>query len=135
MQRPDLAAHPRFATAAYRVANVAALDAVIADWTRDQDAPALTERLQVAGVPAGTVQVAPDLLADPHLTVRGFYQSVEHPEVGATWQDTLPLRWTDGPVPIRFAAPLLGEYTEYVLRELLGLSEDEYVELIVNDVV
>ena len=136
MDRPDLSADPRFATAADRMAHVAALDELVAAWTRDQEAHALAERLQAAGVPAGVVQTAADLLErDPQLTARGFYQTVEQPEVGPILVSSMPLRWTDGPAPIRLPASRVGEHNEYVLREVLGLSEDEFVELIINEVI
>ena len=136
MDRPDLAADPRFATASDRVANVAALDEQVAAWTRDQEAHALAERLQAAGIPAGVVQTAADLLEqDPQLATRRFYQMVEQPEVGPIRVSSLPLRWQAGPPPIRLPAPRVGEHNEYVLREVLGLSEEEYIDLVVNDIV
>ncbi|HEX2174127.1 MAG TPA: CoA transferase [Dehalococcoidia bacterium] len=135
MNRSDLAADGRFATAADRVAHVAELDAVIGAWTRDQEPHRLVERLQAGGVPAGVVQTSRDLLEDPHLRARGFFQTVDQPEVGPIPVDSCPLRWTADPVPVRYPAPLLGEHTEYVLREVLGLSEQEVVALIVDEVV
>ncbi|HEX2173514.1 MAG TPA: CoA transferase, partial [Dehalococcoidia bacterium] len=111
MGRPDLAQDPRFSTATDRVANAEALDALVGAWTADQDAHELAERLQAAGVPAGVVQDAVDLLErDPHLAARGFYAQVDEPETGPVVMDTLPLRWMDGPVPIRTPAPLIGEH-------------------------
>ena len=136
MGQPELAADPRFGTAADRLTQVEALDTLLGEWTRDQEGHQLAERLQAAGVPAGVVQTAADLLEkDPQLAARGFYQTVDQPEVGPIPMDTMPLRWTDGPVPIRIPAPLVGEYNEYVLREVLGLSEEEIVDLIINEVI
>ncbi|HEX2172275.1 MAG TPA: CoA transferase, partial [Dehalococcoidia bacterium] len=136
MGRPTLATDPRFATAADRIANVEALDALVAGWTRDQVAEELAARLQAIGVPAGPIQESNELYGrDPQLAARGFFQPVEQPEIGTVPMDTMPLRWSDGPVPIRLPAPRLGEHTEAVLREVLGLSEEELVELILSEVV
>lgn len=136
MGHPDLAADPRFATAADRIGNCVALDETVGAWTRGQEAHALAERLQAAGVPAGVVQNAQDIIEkDPHLRARGFLQSVEQPEIGPVLMDTTPLRWSDSPAPIHRPAPLIGEHNEAVLTEVLGLSEEEIVALVIDEVI
>lgn len=134
--RPDLAADERLRTTEGRVAAAAEIDAAVTAYTSDRNAIEVARLLQAAGVPAGNAQRAPDLLNnDEQLAARGFYQRVAHPDIGEIAMDTLPLRWTDGPVPVPAPAPLLGEYNEYVLQSVLGLSDDDLVELIVEEAI
>ena len=80
--RSDWREDPRFATAADRCANVEALEHLIEEWTRNEEAAPLAEKLQRAGVAATEVLDSDDLLADEHLVDRGFVATVDHPEVG-----------------------------------------------------
>ena len=82
MNAAPLADDVRFATPESRMANQDELDAIIAGWTRGQDAFALAGRLQAAGVPAGPVLRGPDLLEDKHYAERGTFVNVDHPQVG-----------------------------------------------------
>ena len=87
------------------------------------------ESLQTAGVPAGVVNDSRDLFDDPQLQHRGHFQWLDHPEIGpyATDRSELNLSLTSG--SLDSPAPLLGEHTEYVLRELIGLSAEEFRSL------
>jgi len=124
------ATDPRFATFAARTANVAALDAMIAGWTADQEPFALAERLQAAGVAAGVVARAEDLANDPQLRHREFFRRLPHPELGDHAVITQSFRIdTLQPGPAR-AAPLLGEHTFDLCTEILGMSADEIAELV-----
>ena len=78
LNRAEWLDDPRFADAESRAANHDALDALIADATRDRRADALQAELQSAGVPAGAVLDGKDLLFNDHLNARGFYEVVEH---------------------------------------------------------
>jgi crotonobetainyl-CoA:carnitine CoA-transferase CaiB-like acyl-CoA transferase len=129
MEQPDLAADPRFRTLADRKAHEDTLDAIVAQWTRDQPALPLAQRLQAVGVPAGPVQCHRDLVeCDPQLRWLGHYLRVEHPEVGLCLADGPPLRLSATPGRVPRPAPLLGEDTERLLRDLLGLDEDDIVK-------
>ena len=87
------------------------------------------------GVPAGVVQNAADLIErDPQIAAGGFYTSVDPPEMGPIPMDTAPLRWTADPTPILTPSPWIGAHNEYVLREVLGRSDEDIVELIINEV-
>ena len=122
---PEAARDARFATHAARKENENELDALLAGWTREEDAFALAERLQAAGVAAGAVARAQDLFADPQLSHRRFFRRLVHPEIGehAVLTQTFRIEGVD-PGPFA-AAPLLGEHTHAVCRGLLGMSEDE----------
>ena len=107
---------------------VDAIDAALCAWCRGQDAFALAERLRGAGVPASPVLRPSDLFADAQLAHRGFFTSVRHSVMGDVRCDGPVTRFSRTPARLR-AAPALGEHTEVVLRDLLGMSEDEIVEL------
>jgi benzylsuccinate CoA-transferase BbsF subunit len=103
------------------------LDEIVGRWTRERSADEAVTRLQRAGVAAMPVHTGATLAADPHIRERGVFQKVTHPKLGE--------RLAVGPIwklegtGIRRASPLLGEHTQYVLREILGLSEDEIERL------
>jgi benzylsuccinate CoA-transferase BbsF subunit len=83
-------------------------------------------------VPAGVVQSARELLdTDEHMKARGYYVYLDHPETGRAAYDGPPFKLSKTPGELRSPAPLLGEHTEYVCKEILGLSDDEIADLMV----
>jgi crotonobetainyl-CoA:carnitine CoA-transferase CaiB-like acyl-CoA transferase len=126
MGQPDWASEERFATAASRVANVDDLDARIGDWTvgrRDYD---VMEVCQRAGIAAGVVQNAEDLLTiDPQLTHRGFFEKIPHFVKGSVVASGIPLGLTGTPGHTSHAGSAVGHDNQYVCREILDLSETE----------
>jgi len=102
-----------------------ASDQGITAWTRRRDPEEAMTLLQEAGVPAGAVRSAEELLADRHLKERGFFVEVVHPEWGRRKYVRLPIGFSGCPPPPQRPAPRLGEDNEEILRGLLGLSEEE----------
>jgi benzylsuccinate CoA-transferase BbsF subunit len=99
------------------------IDRVLARCTASWDAPSLMQALQAAGVPAGIVADAADVLRhDPQLEERGHWRRVVHPEMGATVYSAPPFKLSRTPGDVLRPAPLLGEHTEEVCRERLGLD-------------
>ena len=96
----------RFRSFASRKANEDALDALVAGWAERQHAPTALTTLQAAGVPAGLVLWASEVLADPHLKGRAYYAYLDHSEAGVRAYDGPPVRLSATPVEIRCAAPL-----------------------------
>jgi crotonobetainyl-CoA:carnitine CoA-transferase CaiB-like acyl-CoA transferase len=126
MARPGLAADPRFATLAARKTHEDLLDAEIASLTRQHAAEAVMARCQAAGVPAGVVQDARDLVeCDPQLRARGFYESATHPVAGTFLHEGVVARLAATPGHVWHAAPRLGEHTRELLTGLLELSDAE----------
>jgi benzylsuccinate CoA-transferase BbsF subunit len=123
----DLAG-PHFATAAGRRAREGEIETQIAALTRRRDDAELARELQRRGVPAGAIVDGPRVLADMHLHERGFFRHVVHPDVGDTTISG-PLWRFRAELPIRRPAPLLGQHTDEVLGEVLGLQEDRLREL------
>ena len=81
--------------------------------------------LQAHGVPAGAVLKGSETITDPNLQARGFWDVVEHPDVGDYKQTTTPWLLSKSPRRRAVPAPDLGEHNFQVLSSLLGLSQGE----------
>lgn len=116
----------RFATSAARLEHRAELDAAIEEWTVAQDKRRLMGRLQEAGVPAGAVLTAPELLADPQLGQRGYWAELEELDAGRRTYPGTPIRMEAGrPAAHDWTpSPGLGQDNDAVLGELLGLDAE-----------
>lgn len=131
---PPWTADSRFATTAGRLANVDEMEALVATWTRQRSPEEAMAPLQSAGVEAGVVEDFADLIQDPQLAHRRHFREVEHPVVGAHLCETNAIRLSSTQARIRRPAPRLGEHSEHVCRELLGMSADEWAALAADDV-
>jgi crotonobetainyl-CoA:carnitine CoA-transferase CaiB-like acyl-CoA transferase len=125
---PDKA---RWATMQGRLADRDALDRAIAECTREKNANALMEQLQAAGVAAGAVNDARDVLRhDAQLAARGHWVELDHPEMGKSVYNSAPFRFSDAQSAPSSAAPLLGQHTREICEEMLGLSNEEIERLV-----
>jgi benzylsuccinate CoA-transferase BbsF subunit len=97
----------------------------VAAATASLDAFALMEELQRAGVPSGVVQTGSDLLADPRLRSRGHFWALDHAEMGTLDYNGPAYRFEKTPSRLTSAAPLLGADTDDVMRDVLGMTDDE----------
>ncbi|WP_039798558.1 CaiB/BaiF CoA-transferase family protein [Nocardia araoensis] len=130
IERPEWADAADLRTAEQRRARDQEIAAAITAWTRPLPAEAVTEALQGAGVPAGTVQDGRDLVeTDAHLRARGFYVRRTHPRAGAFLHEGVPIRLDRAGGEVRSAAPLLGADTESVLRDILRYPPDRIAQL------
>jgi crotonobetainyl-CoA:carnitine CoA-transferase CaiB-like acyl-CoA transferase len=126
---PELASDPRFATNPARVANRAALIPPLAAAFGARPVAEWVALLVTAGVPAGPVNTIPDALADPQALARGMVQTVADASGDVVRVVGPAPRLSVTPPVVRSAPPRLGEQTQAVLRELLGLDEARIVEL------
>lgn len=112
------------------------LDTLVASYTLGHDAWQLSERLQAAGVPAGPVQDAADVVDwDPQLRARGHWLRLPHGVMGESIYNAPPFRLSRTPSEPDRAAPLLGEHTREVCEEVLGIPPSEIEELIESGVL
>jgi len=105
------------------------LDRAIGAWAETRTREDIVEALRGAGLPAGPVNNARDLLLDPHLQERGLYEMLEHaPGTGIGRRPVIGRAYhlSDTAVSIRRPAPPLGEANAYIIKELLGISEEEF---------
>lgn len=129
MGDPDLASDVRFADRYRRQRNADELDDLIGEWTRQSEQYELMELLQSAGVAAIPCLDQEGRYFNPHLKEREVYVDVEHPVLGSEPLWGVPMKLSETPGRIRSTAPLLGEHTEFVLKERLGMSQAEIDEL------
>jgi benzylsuccinate CoA-transferase BbsF subunit len=111
----------RFATLGSRRQHVVELDRRVESWTRSLPALTVMHLLQQAGVPAGVVQNGADLLHDPQLHHRGFFVTLEHPRMGRVPYEGHQFHLSESPGALWSPAPLLGQHTTEVLRDILRL--------------
>lgn len=136
MDNPAWARDATLNTHEGRKQHEADLDANISVWTADKDAYNLMNDLQSRGVPAGVVQSAREILDhDEHVRDRAFYAYLDHPETGRAAYDGPPFRLSKTPGELRWPAPTLGEHTEYVCKDLLGLTDEQIADLLVEGVL
>jgi benzylsuccinate CoA-transferase BbsF subunit len=126
---PDWVREARFATRELRQQHEDELEAHVAAWTRQQSAEAVMELLQAAGVAAGVVQDAQDVMdRDPQLRARPAHVAIEHPVLGVFGHPTPPYKLSGTPAQIR-TSPRLGEHNSFICTELLDMSAAEFEEL------
>jgi crotonobetainyl-CoA:carnitine CoA-transferase CaiB-like acyl-CoA transferase len=127
--REDLAGDPRFADMAARVANVDAVDEVVASYVAEHETEPLFEHLRGHGVPCAPVKGIDEVVADPHLHARGMLQEIDHPEMGEITAFSNPLRFDDEPPPALRPSPALGADNRAVVCGLLGHDDEGFAEL------
>jgi crotonobetainyl-CoA:carnitine CoA-transferase CaiB-like acyl-CoA transferase len=129
IDRPDLAGHPRFATFAARKLREVELEQIVSGWTALQDSGSAAGMLQAAGVPAERVAHIADVFDSPSLNDREFFVRRAHPEVGERALAGVAWRTSRSPMCASTAAPVFGQHTESVMRDVVGLSPEEYERL------
>lgn len=126
--RADLAGDPRLAHNAGRVEHEAEVDGAIEAWCATLDSAEVLRLLEDARVPCGPIYSAADMMADPHFQARGLFQQVEINGRPLKIPAIAP-RLADTPGGTRWPGGDAGGQTEAVLREELGLSEQEFRRL------
>ena len=134
IQRLDLAADPRFATAEGRREYQDQLDVALAEWTiQHQDHEAM-RLLQEAGVPSGSSLDICRVFHEPQLREAGYLASLQTSDGELRNMPGLP--WFDSEQkPLLTAAPVLGQHNAYVYQQLLGMSEHEVNRLVEEQVI
>jgi benzylsuccinate CoA-transferase BbsF subunit len=120
----------RFASLDARKQNEDDLNALVEGWTRRNTAEDVMAGLQSAGIAAGVVSTGEDLNRNAQLAARGYFKVLQHSEIGPTPFSNPPFRFAKAPGEVRKPAPCFGEHTELVCREILGMSDEEFVDLL-----
>ena len=119
----------RFLDMPSRYRNQDELNQLIEEWTLQRDHYQIMYLLQQADIPSGPVLDAKELVADPHLNDRGFFETITHPEAGTHPYVGMYAKMSKTPGSIRKPAPCLGEHNRYVYEKLLGLPQEEIDQL------
>lgn len=125
---------PKFATVLDRRKNDEELDGLVEDWTREFTPEEVMARMQSRGIAAGVVKNGKDIHEDVQLKHRSHYFVQNHMEVGDYKCDGPSFKLSRTPAEVRMPAPCLGQHNEYVMTELLGMSDEEFVSLLADGV-
>ena len=120
----------RFATAESRLSHADELDRLVESWTVEQNAEQAMHLFQSAGISAGVVQTGKDMAEnDPHLLDRGIFQPV--PDAGGVMRtiERAPYKLTLTPGEVLRGAPEFGADQDFVLREILGVDDEELADM------
>lgn len=134
MGNPVWTRDKRFDTLASRLEHTDELDRLLEKWTAGHSPGTVMALLQAAEVDAGVVQDARDLHADPQLSHRHHYWTLSHPETGPATYDGPAYRLSRTPARFHMPAPCLGEHNQFVCCQLLGMSDEDFVELLTEGV-
>jgi crotonobetainyl-CoA:carnitine CoA-transferase CaiB-like acyl-CoA transferase len=129
MERDDLIADARFADAAARKENRAALHALIKSWARGKTRQELWDRLRSIDYFGAPVLSIAEAIDDPHIKERGAFIDRTHPTAGPVKLLAPWIHLSKTPASIRDDAPALGQHTDEVLGAVLGLSKAALSEL------
>ena len=132
---PDWTHDTNLDTAEGRIARREQIDEQLAVWTRKRGPRTVMETLQAAGVPAGIVAHPGHHLSDPQLLHRGYPKLVVQPDYEALMLEGPAFLGSDLPEVVTEPAPMLGQHTREVARELLGLSDTAIEALIEEGVI
>jgi len=124
-----LAIGERFATNRDRVSRYDELRPLLAGVLRQRPRAEWIDRLKAAGVPCGSVRDLHDVFEDPQLAAREMIVPVEHARIGRLPVLGVPIKLSRTPGAVRTAPPTLGQHTEAVLRNDVGLRPAEIGEL------
>lgn len=131
IERPDLIVDERFTVNARRLANRVALVEVLDPILSARPSAHWLASLEAQGISCGPINNLDQVFADPQVQARGMTIDLPHPALGDKPVRLLasPIRLSATPVAYRHAPPMLGQHTDEVLADLLGLSAQRITEL------
>ncbi len=135
LQMPNLATDPRFIDNALRTENHAELEPLLAAVLTERTVVEWCAVLGEAGVPSGPLCDVGDVFANEQVAARDMIVEIDHPVAGRQAMPNSPLKFSQTPINLETPAPLLGQHTDEVLSQILGLAEDEIAELRAEGVI
>ena len=132
---PGWASEPRYAKNPDRVVNREALDALIVGVLKTEGASTWLDKLTAAGIPCGRINSVAQALNAEHTAAREMVRSVQHPTAGELRMLGIPFRFSDTPASVRRPPPTLGQDTEQVLLDELGLSAERIAALRADKII
>jgi benzylsuccinate CoA-transferase BbsF subunit len=120
----------RFSTLEGRKEHEDELNQLVEEWTVEHAAEEIRIMMQQAGVRAGEVRNMGEVIENcPQLECRHYWWRLENPEMGKTLYPGSSYILSKTPYQLQRPAPILGEHTEYICRQFLGMSDEEFVDL------
>lgn len=133
---PSWTQEHRFATLGKRKENEEELDKLVGEWTLLHMPHEVESKMQAAGIAAHVVEKSSDLFQDPQLKHRGYFVRLSHHEMGnPAYERQTCYILSKTPAELLMPSPCLGEHNEYVCKELLGLTDDELSDYIVDGAI
>ncbi|MDT8902591.1 CaiB/BaiF CoA transferase family protein [Anaeroselena agilis] len=129
IKREDLIADERFSTNACRTNNQKQLKTVLDEVFPTKSVDEWIETLDGAGIPCGPINTVDRAITDPQVQAREMIVEIEHPVAGRLKMPGVPIKLSETPGEVERPAPLLGQHTEEVLHELLGMTPDRIHDL------
>jgi crotonobetainyl-CoA:carnitine CoA-transferase CaiB-like acyl-CoA transferase len=135
MDRDDLTKDERFGSLVARAQNSDMINDIVAQWARNKTLAEIEEILVAHQVPVTRAYPIDEIVADPQVQAREAIVTVEDPVLGPVRQQAPVPRLDRTPLQVQRGAPKLGEHTDAVLQQLLGMSAEEVSELRARGVV
>jgi crotonobetainyl-CoA:carnitine CoA-transferase CaiB-like acyl-CoA transferase len=135
MGMTELLDDPRYASPTARAQNEDATEAIVSQWTSARTLEELERLLGEAGVPASRIFNMEEIFADPHYQARNMIVTPEDPELGPVAMANVVPRMSSSPGAVRWAGRDIGQDTDSVLAELLGLTPEVLDELAAQEII
>jgi crotonobetainyl-CoA:carnitine CoA-transferase CaiB-like acyl-CoA transferase len=132
---PTLVGDARFSTHTDRLANVGVINQIVGEWIKSLPVPDLCRILDEKGLAYSLIYSVEDIVNDPQYEARNSIVTVDHPRIGPLKMPAPQPRFSCTPAPTVSAAPELGEHTDEVLREYLGMQVDQIADLRASGVI
>lgn len=120
---------PRFAANSARVGNRKILDGLIGEAVAGRPAAGWLEKLKAVGIPCGIINTVAQALNDSHTQARAMVETVDHPTAGPIKMLGIPIKFADTPSSVRSAPPILGQHSDEILDDVLGLDATRIASL------
>lgn len=125
IDRAGLINDPRFVTNSLRTENQAELKKLLTERFLEKNTAAWQVILDEAGIPNGPINSIDQVVVDQQVIAREMIVEVNHPKAGKTMLPGIPIKMSKSPGSIRQPAPLLGQHTSEILRDVFGYSRDQ----------
>ena len=132
---PDWCQNEKFATYEGRRQHHDELDELIGNWAAVHNHYEVMFILQKYGVPSGPAINEYDASHDPQLIARDYYEVIQHPEAGVHMYPGFMWKYTKTPMYVKTPPPGFGENNDYVFKEVIGMSDDEYWDLAEREII
>ena len=129
IDRVDIIDDPRFKNGWLRTQNYEALKPILTEAMKAKTTREWVEELEQVGIPCGPVNTIDQVASDPQILAREMIIDVQHPDAGKFKMVNTPFKFSRTPHRAERASPDLGEHTEDVLNQLLGMTRKEISQL------
>ena len=127
--RSELAEDERFQTNEGRAKHMEYLDEQIGNWSKQFEIKEVLSLLDEVGIPSGPIYNIEDMTKDPHFIARDMFEQVEVEGLGKLKVPGIVPKLTETPGSTEWAGPKLGQHNEEVIKQVVGLSDEQFLKL------